>query len=156
MANKRGAPLMFHAVQQAMRCMQPVYGRNEFKVAEVRAYLLEHWDALLPGWPKPRELTGNASDKPLTKINCYFTKHPECFAQRSGPGWLGAPYWTLASEGAPVPAAPLSVELLSMELLEDEWACSLLQGQLPSVPYQNWELLPPLPAMELEELEALD
>ena len=59
--------------------------RKEFKVSEIKDYLLAHWDALLPGWERPRELTGEG--KPFD-IAPYFNKKGE-FSQ------VRKPYWQL-------------------------------------------------------------
>lgn len=59
--------------------------RKEFKVSEIKDYLLAHWDPLLPGWERPRELTGEG--KPFD-IAPYFNKKGE-FSQ------VRKPYWQL-------------------------------------------------------------
>eukprot|EP01043_Picozoa_sp_COSAG02_P007274 COSAG02_NODE_215_length_28614_cov_43.077047_23_plen_561_part_00 len=86
--------------------------RKEFKVSEIKDYLLAHWNVLLPGWEQPRELTGDG--KPFD-IAPYFNKKGE-FSQ------VRKPYWQLTDRR---PFQPFKM------LLPDESWC------LPGLPARD-------------------
>lgn len=83
-------PKKFEAIVDAFLNMMATADprRKEFKVSEVKDYLLAHWETLLTGWEPPRELTGEG--KPFD-IAPYFNKKGE-FTQ------LRKPYWQLTDQ----------------------------------------------------------
>ena len=147
MATQRsGKPFKYQGIETALRAliMQPAFRRAEFTPTEIRGYMLEHWEACMPGWPPPQELTQNAADKPLGKINPYLNKKSDVFVQRSGEGWLGAPYWTLVAQTAPSSAGSSSAAEAMMQMQS-------LPAQQPQPPPQPQPQPQSQPQLQLDE-----